>query len=205
MPDLTFQDITRQFDRWVRVTRDTWDLARELNEEIARTFDTGSLQDPLHVMQILPTIRMDCRGIICNGRLIPVARRPLARKLFAAFLMDPIRPLAREELVERVYGLTPAQQCSERCRTSAEQNLIKLISRTRNTADAATNSRENRWIEWFVYNADLAEWNLYRLTHSYLACKERERLRLMGTELRVPGGSPSSANLEVKAPELLLR
>ncbi|MFW7380106.1 MAG: hypothetical protein ACOH5I_14930 [Oligoflexus sp.] len=111
-----------------------------------------------------PTIQLREGHLIVDGLIIPLLSRPKTLSLIEAFLTKPNLSLSRHEIIQQVYHHPRPEDLSPRLFFSCNQNILKLISRSRRLLEQATNCNlQNSWVEWFVHNESTKEWLLYRV------------------------------------------
>jgi hypothetical protein len=165
-------DLIQKMGKWVDGVESVLQLSQDLRRDMQLVFEPNLDRIRLYGLKILPTIEIKSDQVYCNGVLIPLARRRLAFCLFRIFLDNKEVMFSREQLVDAVYAALPRENRTQRLALALNQNIIKLISRTRMIADAAVNTHDNKWIEWFCYNSETRLWTFFRLTNSYLNYKQ---------------------------------
>jgi hypothetical protein len=127
------------------------------------------------LVSILPQISFRGTKVFCNGEMADLARRPLCLRLFRAFAASANRTLSKRQLIDFIYEELAPFEKSRRYLESVNQNLTKLISRSRVIAEKKFFNNEcTNWIEWFVYDPDIQRWHFYMLKNSYLKKKEQQ-------------------------------
>jgi hypothetical protein len=114
----------------------------------------------------LPRIVVMDRRVLCDGRTLDLARRPLTLKLFELFVSAEKEVIQRDALVAALYGVE-ADGHSDRYAQSLLGNAIKLVSRARAVAASVLTGPEHAGLEWFPYDHERMCWSLYRLHHRY--------------------------------------
>lgn len=133
---------------------------------------------------VVPRIDLIGDTLSCEGKSLYLGRKPLTRKLFEVFIRSPNTMYSRDRLVQMIYCESPLAIRSERYRTALGQNIVKLVSRARFLADKTFNEQE-KWIDWFCYDAEKAQWSFYQPTRSYLQAKEALFTRLLRQDIGV--------------------
>lgn len=110
-------------------------------------------------------IQLNSGVLVCNGRVLDLRNRPLAQRLFAAFLDRPSRCMNKDQVVEEVYEISPKGRKSNRLNEALRHNAIKLVSRCRAMAELTFNGEGRKWIDWFVYDVHLQSWRLTEIRY----------------------------------------
>jgi hypothetical protein len=127
---------------------------------------------------ILPRITVVDRRVLCNGRILDLARRPTTLSLFRLFCAAPRQEVSREDVLRELYGDEVADRASPRYLESLHGNIVKLVSRARILASAFLSQGPERGIEWFVYSPERRSWRLYQLQSDYVARRQLTREEL---------------------------
>jgi hypothetical protein len=166
-PQLKYEQVLRRAELFNYIV----DLVRRCDEpeadEVATAIQAGS--------PILPRISVVDRRVLCNGRVLDLARRPTTLSLFQLFSVAPTQELSRDELLRSLYGDEIADRASPRYLESLHGNVVKLVSRARILANAFLSQGPEAGIEWFVFNSERRSWRLYQLQSSYIAQQQRTR------------------------------
>ena len=172
--DSNLQDnIFDQINVWMERAEEMTMITYNLKNDIYQTLGNVRSASGGRVCKILPSISIHSSNVYCNGIIIPIARMTTPLSLFRIFLRSPFEAFTREQLVEGVYGHIAPKLRTDRLTGAMNQNIIKLISRTRLIAEEAVNVGPAKWIEWFPYDADRNLWSFYRLTNAYLFEKQK--------------------------------
>lgn len=101
-------------------------------------------------------------GLQVGSVVIPLNNRPMTKKLVRAFLSKSEQFLTRAEMVSFVYDVD-LETLSPRMRQSLQQNLIKLLSRSRSFLENACRiGNLDDHLRWFVFDIHLQKWQLYQ-------------------------------------------
>ena len=79
-------------------------------------------------------------------------------RLFEAFFLSARYRLHRDDILEQVYDLVDIANVSSRMRVSYNQNIVKLLSRARETIQS---SLKRSVYSWVVYDSLTEEWDLF--------------------------------------------
>lgn len=126
---------------------------------------------PHHRLRTLPYVAVTDRRVVCNGRALDLARRPLALRVFEAFLAAPSASLSRDEVVAIVYPGWREAPRTERYEHSCIGNTVKMLSRCRQLAQHALSNGSCAGLRWLPYDAETRTWSLYALTPEYLSAR----------------------------------
>ena len=157
-----------QINLWMESAEEMTAITSHLQGEVSFALSKARGGWSPGAARILPSIHLGHGAVICNGVAIRFGRMKTPLKLFRVFLRRPFHAYTREELVERIYGADAPKLRTDRLTRALQQNLIKLISRTRLIAESSVNSGPVKWIEWFPYDPERNHWSFYRLTNAYL-------------------------------------
>lgn len=133
-------------------------------------YNKNPITNPLQ--RILPEFRLIEDHLLCDEVALDLSRRPLTKKLVAAFLDRPDQFLNRQELVDIVYSNFGPETKSRRFNEALKQNITKMVSRARALAELRFNQGQEPWIEMFVYIQEEEGWCFFRLKNQYIARRE---------------------------------
>lgn len=106
------------------------------------------------------------RGNLKYGNLaIPMHSRPMTSSLIGSFFEVSDEFLTKEEMMKKVYKYDQRQ--SLRMKHSMHQNLLKLISRSRQFLERACPiSESGQTISWLPFDKKLKGYHLYQVSSS---------------------------------------
>lgn len=117
--------------------------------------------------KIKPDIRIEGRTILCDGRKLDLSNREKIFDLFEVFIKSSICFVTRAELLDLLYFTNNVAQHSSRLQSSYNNNLIKLLSRSRIAAVTHFGAKRTIGLEWFVYDSERDGWYFYRISNPY--------------------------------------
>ncbi|TWW09912.1 hypothetical protein E3A20_09590 [Planctomyces bekefii] len=135
----------------------------ELFSMIAELIQRGGEEAPVRSSgSAMPRLMVGDHKIWLNGHSLDLSRRPLMIRMFRIFVEKPGQWVTREELVERVYGISTTGDRSVRFLGSVKTNSVKLVSRARLVTGKFLETHGGEAFEWFVYDGDRRAWTLVR-------------------------------------------
>jgi hypothetical protein len=110
----------------------------------------------------------NCRAL-CPIRETPfnLGRRPTMQKLIEVFLRSPNITVTRDDLVKEIYGWQGIEGRSLRYLNSLSHNAVKMVSRARIVMKKTFSGEGKEYIDWFPYDAQRKEWQLFRMKSEY--------------------------------------
>lgn len=122
---------------------------------------------------LLPDIKVSGNTVICDGHKVPLYGKRLTTELVSMFAEIPGQLLSRDQIVSKVYRINPSR-LSRSYLHSRRASVLKLIARSREVLADGLKGSPGEWIEWFAYNVDTREYQLYRIKNEYLLAKFRQ-------------------------------
>lgn len=122
---------------------------------------------------LLPDIKVSGTTVICDGHKVPLYGKRLTAELVSMFAEIPGQLLSRDQIVSKVYRINPTR-LSRSYLHSRRASVLKLIARSREALAAGLKGSPGEWVEWFAYNVDTREYQLYRIKNEYLLAKFRQ-------------------------------
>lgn len=146
------------------------EIVREIKNKMLRQADYGQ-RDPFGFHDVNDfkdhlKIRLDKGSLSINQQLIYLKHRPMTLKLIQAFMHFSDSGVTREQLIEQVYGCKSkdSSEVSARVYLCYYQNLVKLLSRSRNIlSDAMSSFNSSLEIEWFPFVKTDEKWRFFHI------------------------------------------
>ncbi|MBQ48615.1 MAG: hypothetical protein CMP10_14520 [Zetaproteobacteria bacterium] len=161
-----------KFQKWVMETEQISSMVKRMHSDFT-VEALGPIKEQERI-SILPRFLLTEDELWVNNHPIPLYKKTLTYKLFKLFLDHPGKSFGREDIVQAIYQEQSKVGGSRQFQRSLHQNVVKLMSRSRNIATEACKGTGQRCIDWFYYDSEKDKWSLYRLSHDYLVYKEKE-------------------------------
>jgi hypothetical protein len=158
MANLSELNIIGEFETWIKATQALANEVQRLQQDLR---DRYSPSPPIHSDTL--SFTMTNAEITCNGIPLKLKNKPLTFKLIAAFVNHELMAISKSDLMNLVYNQSDYEDRSDRFKLAMQQNLIKLISRSRKLMATAIQPIYQGKVDWFWYDGLRETWHFYRL------------------------------------------